>query len=666
MKNIIRAFSLLMILILSACSLESVETAVDTAVQTQQEILSGQESSEENTLAAPTTDSVAETLAENSQVDLDDAALDWNEEDVIQIVFNGDSVTGSGDGVSIAGQLVTITKAGTYSLSGTLNDGQVMVDSSDDEVVRLILNGVDLSSSTSAPISISQAGSAALVLAQGTENRVTDAATYVFASTEEDEPNAAVFSKADLTILGEGSLIVNGNFNDGIASKDGLLITGGIISVTAVDDGIRGKDYLSVTDGNITLNTGGDGLKSDNEEDTAKGFIAISGGVFSITAGGDAITAQTDVTISAGEFSLVSGGGAGAQITEDLSAKGIKGLVNVNIDGGTFVINAADDGVHSNANIVINAGNLSVASGDDGMHADATLTINGGFIDVSESYEGLESALITINDGEIHINSSDDGINIAGGADGSGIGRGMMGREMMSGSQQRPDASQGGAQQQPSAVPQGGAPQGGNQQQPSNIPQGDTLPGSVQETFASAGDYYLYINGGYIVVNASGDGIDSNGSIEMNGGVVIVNGPTESMNGALDYMGAFNITGGAFIAAGSAGMALAPSDTSSQNSLMINLTSDLPAGTLIHLQDEAGSDVLTFELSKTTQSIVFSSAALAQGTTYEFYTGGSSNGTEMDGLYNGGQYSGGQLYTSLTLESAVTVIGGGSGWGRRR
>ena len=169
------------------------------------------------------------------------------------IIFNNTDISVVGEGVTIEGKTILIDSAGTYSLSGTLTDGQIVVDSDDAEFVTLILNGVNLSSSTSAPIYIKNVEGAAILLAEGTENYVADATSYVYENAEDDEPNAAVFSDDDLTIYGAGSLFVTANFNDGIASKDNLIILDSTLSVTSIDDGIRGKDYLLIDGAQITL-----------------------------------------------------------------------------------------------------------------------------------------------------------------------------------------------------------------------------------------------------------------------------------------------------------------------------------------------------------------------------------------------------------------------------
>lgn len=558
--------------------------------------------------------SVSEAAAENSTIHEDAADYTLDNTEATSITLNGTVITADGSGVTIAGSTATITTAGTYTLSGRLSDGQIIVNTEDEATIKLVLDGVDIHSSSSAPLYIAKAAETVINLADNSVNTLSDGTAYVFASADEDEPNAALFSKGDLTIYGNGSLTVTGNYNNGIASKDGLIIASGNITVNAVDDGIRGKDYLVVKDGTMTVTAQGDGLKSDNEEDTTKGYITIENGTLQITSGGDAIQAQTDILISGGNFVLTAGGSSNGVIAADVSAKGIKAATNVNIDNGTFTVNTADDALHSNANLVINGGTFNLATGDDGIHADATLTINDGVIQIAESYEGIESAVITINGGEIDLVAGDDGLNVAGGNDGSG---------MMAG-------------------PGRGGRQGGN-------PGGDS--------FAAATNQLLTINGGTVKVNAAGDGIDVNGSITMTNGLVIVNGPTEQMNGALDYDGSFNISGGFLITAGSAGMAQAPDSSSSQYSLLLNFNSTLPAGTLIHIQSSDGKNVLTFAPDKSFQSVTFSSAILRSGETYEVYYGGSSNGSADAGLYQDGAYISGTLYTSFTISGIVTGIG---------
>jgi hypothetical protein len=195
-----------------------------------------------------------------------------------------------------------------------------------------------------------------------------------------------------------------------------------------------------------------------------------------------------------------------------------------------------------------------------------------------------------------------------------------------------------------------------------------------QNNFGPSGDYHLCVNGGYITIDATGDGIDTNGPIDMTGGVVIVNGPTSNNNGALDYTGAFNVTGGFLVAAGSSGMAQAPSASSTQYSVMQTFPSPQAAGTIVHVETKDGEEILTFVPTKAYQSVVLSSPKLNNGSTYVVYSGGSSTGTVTDGLYSGGTYTAGAQVASFTLSSIVTGAGpsrggfpgGGGGRGQTR
>lgn len=349
----------------------------------------------------------------------------------IPITLNGTAINANHPSVTVSEGRALITAAGTYRLSGTLADGQIAIKTADKDAVRLILDGVNMSNSKGAAIAFEEVEKAVIVLADNTQNTVTDGASYVFPDSAIDEPNAAIFSKSDLTIDGGGALTVQANFNDGIASKDGLVIARGDITVNAADDGIRGKDYLVIHGGTFNITSKGDGLKADNGEDAALGYIAIDNGTIAIAAGGDAIQAQTDLLIKAGLFKLVAGGGSAVRPTEGKSTKGLKASAKLIVDGGEFVVDASDDAVHTNQAMTINGGQFHLASGDDAMHADVSLQINGGKVRVTQSYEAIESSVITINNGEIDVTSDDDAINVA---DKTGTGvpvpRGRRGQEV--------------------------------------------------------------------------------------------------------------------------------------------------------------------------------------------------------------------------------------------
>ncbi|NLF43875.1 MAG: carbohydrate-binding domain-containing protein [Bacteroidales bacterium] len=549
---------------------------------------------------------VADALSQNTSGHEEEGDYSWDQASETVVLLKGDSASCTGAGVIVSdSSRILINASGNYRFSGGLNDGQIIVNTNDGGIVRLIFNGINIHNENTAPIYVKGAGKTIVYLIENTENFLSDGSTYIFEDPSSGEPNATLFSKDNLSIAGEGSLQIDANYNDAIMGKDGLIIRGSKINITSVDDGIRGKDYVIIKDAELDINATGDGIKSDNDEDVTKAYINIDGGTYNISSGTDAIQAKTDLLISSGEFNITSGGGSNQILESDETAKGLKSSVLSIIEDGTFNINSADDAIHTNNQIVINNGNFEISSGDDGIHADSLLGIHGGTINITNSYEGIESMNMLISGGDIKIVSNDDGLNCAGGVDNSGMG-------------------------------------------------GWQPPGN------SSSDFFLWITGGSIAIYASGDGIDVNGWIEMTGGTVIVHGPTSNGNGAMDYDSTFNISGGLLIAVGSSGMAQATSTNSSQNAVLINLSSVKQAGTLIHIQDEDGNALVTFSPSKAYQSILYSSSSLKTGETYEYYSGGSSTGTSLDGLFSSGVYTDGSLYTSFKISSVVTRAGSSS------
>jgi len=155
-----------------------------------------------------------QVLTDNQETHEDAGDYEWETTAEISIGLNGDSITAGGEGVSVNGQVATITSAGTYNLSGSLSEGQIIIDTADEEVVRLILSGVDIACSNSAPIYIKNADKVVMILVEGTKNTLTDGAAYVLSDPAVEEPNAALFSASDLSLYGSGSLSVTGNYND--------------------------------------------------------------------------------------------------------------------------------------------------------------------------------------------------------------------------------------------------------------------------------------------------------------------------------------------------------------------------------------------------------------------------------------------------------------------
>ena len=352
---------------------------------------------------------LATRLADNteSHAQADDASYDAAT--AVTVTLADGASKASGDGVTISGNTVTITTKGTYVLSGSLTNGQVVVNSSVEGKVRLVLNGATITNPSGAALVVTAADEAVVVLADGTTNTLTDGTGYDTTAT--DSPNAALFSMADLTIGGSGTLVVHGRTADGIATKDGLVILGGTITVDAVDDGIRGKDYIDVQGGTVSVTAGQDGLKSTNETDDTVGWIAVSTGSVTLTAGDDGIHAEGDLAI------------AGGTVTVAKSAEGIEGA-NIAISGGIVSITASDDGVNVSGGT---SGQTQGGGGGGGMQDDGSLLgISGGTVIVNSSGDGLDSngsteitgGLIVVSGPSANNNGaldSNGGINVTGG-----------------------------------------------------------------------------------------------------------------------------------------------------------------------------------------------------------------------------------------------------------
>jgi hypothetical protein len=514
------------------------------------------EINEENAAAAQTIS--VDAVLVDADYDADDISVAVLSEDTTTIEFDGEMITIKGVGADLDGNVVTISSAGTYQLSGSLNDGQVVVNTQDDGPVSIIFNNVDITNFDSAPVYVLNAEKVVITLVENTTNSLTDGVSYVFADDEINEPNATLFSNDDLTINGTGSLAINANYKHGIVSNDDLKIVSGNITIDAVADGIKGKDLVVISDGVVSIKAGNDGIQSYNTKDVEKGNVLIEDGQISIFSGLDGIQAENIVEISGGDIDIAAGDDSTHNSTE--SAKGIKGSQVVLISDGMIIIDAEDDALNTNGSLVINNGIIRLSSGDDGIHADTSIEINGGETTILTSVEGIESANITLNEGNLIINSSDDGTNAVS-------GNGM----------------------------------GGGQDDGSSF----------------------IVNGGYLLIHANGDGLDSNGDAVINGGIVIVNGPSDNRNGHLDVNGTFEVNGGYLIAAGSSGMAETASTTSMQNSVAIVLDNVQSDGTAFRIETSNGEKVVNFIPEKNYQLVVFSSPDLESGQTYNLSIGGT-------------------------------------------
>ena len=582
----------------------------------------GEESGEGKTDNGGENSNAAPVDVDFSQTDGDmfterDSKTEYDASKAVSIELNGTSATASSDSVQINGSTVIIKEEATYVISGAIN-GMLVVDAPETAKLQLVFNGVDITSETSAALYILEADKVFVTMADGTSNTLTNGGSFV--AIDDNNIDGALFSKQDLTLNGSGSLTVSSPAGHGIVCKDDLVITGGTYVVHSASHGLDVNDSVRIANAGLTIDAGKDAIHCENSEDAAKGFIYISSGTIKAEAEGDGIAASAYMQIAGGTIDLLVGGGSengtkehsdrfggfmgggpggmggrpgqpGSNNSQDTtteeastSMKGLKAANGMLISGGSITINSADDAIHSDMSVIINGGTFTLASGDDAIHAEDTLTVTAGKIDISESYEGLEALHIDVQGGDIKLVASDDGLNAAGGTDQSGT---TGGRDGMFG---------GGGK--------GGRPGGGFGGMSGNS------NGSIK------------VSGGTLYINASGDGIDANGTVEITGGHTTVVGPTRGDTATLDYDVSATISGGTFIGTGASGMAQTFSD-SEQGVIAVSVGNQF-AGTEIILKDTSGKTLISYKPELDFAVVILSSPDIVKGQTSTMTLGSQS------------------------------------------
>lgn len=466
-----------------------------------------------------------------------------------------------------------------------------------------------------------------------------------------------IYSKDNLTINGKGTLNIENTFSDGIKANDLLIMVDATININAVGHGVNSNEGVEAKDVNLNIEATKDGIHSENNDDLDKNYISLISGNYKIITSSDGISASGTLGILDGNFDIdaktstigtnsarglksdnliiIKGGMFnilsndqgiksygnlnifGGNIVVD-GKKGLKAEKTIYINGGTVDITSSYDGINSTSEIQILSGDINITASDDGLHADNRILIKGGNIDIKKSYEGIESYEVIIKGGTTLVKATDDGINI-----------------------NCPEVGMRGV---------GGMKPG--------------QPASTTSSESSIG--ILKVTGGYLYVNAGGDGLDSNNKIRITGGVTLVDGPTDNGNGYLDYASTCKVTGGVLIACGSSGMA--QNVTSGQCSIMINFTSTNSAKTTFGFFDKKNKLIFAYTPTKKYQSIVVSSNKLKLYKTYNIYTNISVEGDSFNGYYTEGIVTkSGKLYTTYKQTSKQLTLGnaGGMGMGPR-
>jgi len=562
MLKTVTSVTLIAALGLTGCSTAS-GTTLTSGTSTVHSAVSG-------TTAGTSTSNTAAGQTLDAQTHYTNEDLTWDSSGEKTIDLANPAAT---DGVSVENGTITITSGGTYRLTGEYS-GQVKIEAAKTDTVRLVLDNAKITNSTGAAINVVSAAEAIIYTAAGTTNTVADEANYT--ATGDDDPDAAIYSTANLTLTGEGSLSVEGAYEEGIHTTGGLVIASGTLEVNAANTGIKGKDYVDITGGIVNVIAAQDGIKSTNTDDESMGFTRLS------------------------------------------------------------------------------AGSVTVSAGDDGLKAPRTLKISGGTLNIEKSNEGIEAQYINILDGDVTVNSTDDGINASlkdSSSDTSSdttsgtAAAGQQTQQNQNGqAQQAPaggGAAPGGSQdstgqssntgQQNSSTGQnttntiqngtgqntdGQSSTGQNQQNMPQPPADGTMPGGGGGTFEVV-DAAINISGGTVTVNAEGDGIDSNGTATFSGGTVTVNGPTAGGNNALDSNGDLLLNGGTVTAGSTADMFEAPSSASTSGYLKITDSSALTQGSTVQVTDSSGTVVANYKITTSgVQLVLLSNKNIVKGQSY--------------------------------------------------
>ena len=524
MLKTVTSVTLIAVLGLTGCSTAS-GTTLTSGTSTVHSAVSG-------TTAGTSTSNAAAGQTLDAQTHYTNEDLTWDSSGEKTIDLANPTAT---DGVSVENGTITITSGGTYRLTGEYS-GQVKIEAAKTDTVRLVLDNAKITNSTGAAINVVSAAEAIIYTAAGTTNTVADEANYT--ATGDDDPDAAIYSTANLTLTGEGSLSVEGAYEEGIHTTGGLVIASGTLEVNAANTGIKGKDYVDITGGIVNVTAAQDGIKSTNTDDESMGFTRLS------------------------------------------------------------------------------AGSVTVSAGDDGLKAPHTLEISGGTLNIEKSNEGIEAQYINILDGDVTVNSTDDGINASLKDSSSDTSSDTTSGTATTG-QQTQQNQNGQVQQAPAG---GGAAPGGSQGstgQNQNMPQPPTdgaMPGGG--TFEVV-DAAINISGGTVTVNAEGDGIDSNGTATFSGGTVTVNGPVAGGNNALDSNGDLLLNGGTVTAGSTADMFEAPSSASTSGYLKITDSSALTQGSTVQVTDSSGTVVANYKITTSgVQLVLVSNKNIVKGQSY--------------------------------------------------
>jgi len=536
----------------------------------------------------------------NNDLTEEELTTEWDASAAEHIELSDAGITYSGSNAVVDGSVITIQKAGIYELVGTIKEGQVVVDAQDEGTVQLVLNGVDITSEKSAPIYVKNATKTIVTLASEQGNTLRDGKDSVIDGVDK-ELQAVVYSETPLTFNGLGALMVEANTANGIACSDDLKFGSGAITVNSVKNAIESSKYVSVKNGSYVLTAGEKGIIAGlSEAGTADdSYVAFEGGSFTLTSQDDAIATSGSIYILNGMYQIMTGQG---EKTEEAS-RGLFGKKNVTVYGGAVNLNTSDNGIASDDMVEIKSGNINLESADDAIHSNNAINVSGGSVVISKCYEGLTASDINLSGGYINVISTEDAINLCGGADGSAL---------------------------------------------------ENRLGKDEFTKTEQGE--LIINDCYVNVESDGDGIDANGNVTINGGNVIISGPIDGTHMSVNSTGNYVVNGGIVIASDMADKVTQPSNDSSQNSIVVNFSNTQEPSQVFYVEDNSGNSVVSFSGKKNYKNLIVSKPEIELQKSYSAFGGTVTSNETGDSEIVSDNYTKGDKILDFTATDKVTTI----------
>lgn len=625
-----------------------------------------------NTETAATSPSSEAITTDSQYFSQRDYEIGYDEETCAHITFTESGAEADSNAVSIQDGTVSITAEGTYLLTGTLDSGMVIVNVSEAEKVQLVLDNVCITSPTSAAIYIPSADKVFITTAADSVNVLKNGGAYE--AIDDNNIDGVIFSKSDLTLNGAGTLEIAADTGHGVVTKDDLTITSGNYVVSVAGHGLSGKDSVAIAGGTFNLTTGKDGIHSENEENPEKGYVYLVNGSYTMVCSGDGVSAGSFLQVDGGTYDIVTGGGSangkshtnaptfqqqpgggmqrpgtadGSQTEQPPEGESAtppempeqgdgktppEGMETPENNGGMTPPEGMEtpDGTAPSAPME-GTGQPDIPSDENtqttsdtpstkGFKAGTTLTVSGGTFTLDCADDGLHSnGNLTMLSGTAKISTGGKALHADGDLQ---IDNGTI----------QVDTCYEGLEGKTVTINDGTI----------DITATDDGVNAACDNAAKE-EMCIAITGGALSIDAGGDGLDSNGDVEISGGTIVIASASQGADASLDYDGTATITGGILLGIGTDSMAQNFGDTSGQGSILLSVGAQ-NSGTTVSVSDDSGTVLASWQTTKSYCAVLISIPELTQGETYTVTAGDSQTQVTLDSLiYGTGTIQPGQI-----------------------